>query len=111
MIARLLLIGFVCFGVLLLRHIAATKKVPTLCVLVIGRHRLLKEVDGPILCLVSAALLMMQPAKLLEDLRVVGRVLQDSLVSSLSAVKLRDGQLRTEGNISDQRKLTSFCCS
>jgi hypothetical protein len=40
------------------------------------------------LSLIRAALLVMQPAKLLENLGVVRRVLQDSLVSRFGAVKL-----------------------
>ncbi len=51
----------------------------------------LEVLDGPVLAREAAALVMMQPSKLLEDLGVVRVPLEDSLVGGLGAVKLQSG--------------------
>jgi hypothetical protein len=83
-----LLVSLVCLGILLLRHVASTEKIPALCVCVVGWHRLLQVLDSAVLCIVWVVLLMMQPAQLLQNLGVVGGVVKDPLVGGLGAVKV-----------------------
>lgn len=83
-----LLVRFVRLGVLLLSHVAPAEQVPTLSIRVIRADRLLEVLDGAILRLVVVALLVMQPTKLLKNLGVVGRVVEDPLVGGLGIVKV-----------------------
>lgn len=83
-----LLVCFVCLGVLLLRHVAATKKVPALRVALVGGNGLLQELDSSLLALEAAALLMMKPAQLLQDLCVTRITFQNSLVRCLGTIVL-----------------------
>jgi hypothetical protein len=89
-----LLVRFIGFGVLLLGHITSSKEVPALRILVVCTDRLLQILNSTILALVSVTLLVVQPSELLEDLRVIGRLVQHALVGSLGTVKLREGQSR-----------------
>jgi hypothetical protein len=45
-----LLVSFVCLGVLLLRHVAATEEVPALCVGLVRSHRLLQVLNSQPSC-------------------------------------------------------------
>lgn len=53
-----------------------------------GVDRFFEVLNGAILVLVGAALVVVEPAELLEDLGVRGRVIQDALIGSLGAIKL-----------------------
>jgi hypothetical protein len=81
-----LLICLVCFGVLLLRHVASPEQIPTLRVVVICGDRFLEIFDGPLLALESLALLMVQPSELLKNLGMVGITLKHSLISRLCVI-------------------------
>lgn len=83
-----LLVGLVCFGILLLGHVASAQEVPALSIVLIGRDRLLQELDGALLALEATALLVVKPAKLLQNLGVTRITFQDALVSGLCAVVL-----------------------
>lgn len=83
-----LLVGFVGLGVLGLRHIATAKQIPTLCVSVICANRLLKVFNGLFLACIASALLVVQPAKLLQDLGMVGVTVQHSSVGGLGRLEL-----------------------
>lgn len=87
-----LLVGFVCLRILLLLHIAPAEKIPALCIRVVGCHRFLQVLDGPVLTGKALALVVVQPAKLLENLGVVGIPLKDTVIGSLGIIKLEQGQ-------------------
>jgi hypothetical protein len=51
--------------------------------------RLLQELDGLLLALEGLALLVVEPAKLLENLGVIGIPFEHTLVGRLSRLKLK----------------------
>ena len=99
-----LLVGLVCFWELLLCHVTSAEQIPALSVLVVCARcqslskeaggpltradRLLKVLNSLLLATVRAALLMMEPAELLQDFGVLGVALKYTSVSVLSALKL-----------------------
>lgn len=80
-----LLISLVRLVILLSRHIRPTKKVPALRVRWVRLKALGEVRDSEVLGLESAAVLMIQPSKLLKDLGVGWVFLHDALISILSA--------------------------
>jgi hypothetical protein len=84
-----LLVGFVGLGVFGLRHVAATQEVPTLGIVVICANRLLQELNRLILALVARALLVVEPSQLLKDFGVVGIPIENTSISGLSGIELK----------------------
>lgn len=82
-----LLVSLVCLGVLLLGHVASTKEVPTLCISLIGGHRLLQVFNSLLLAGIVGALLVVQPTQLLQYLGVVGVAFKHSTIGALSGLK------------------------
>lgn len=83
-----LLVSLICLRVFLLRHVAATKEVPTLCVCLVRSHGLLKVLDSLLLTGVVGALLMVQPTQLLKDLCMIGVTLKNATVCALGGFEL-----------------------
>ena len=101
-----LLVSLVCLGKLLLRHVTATKQIPALGVLVVCARcqslcgeigetltradRLFKVLDRLLLATVGVALLVVEPAELLQDFGMFGVTLKYTSVGVLSALELDD---------------------
>jgi hypothetical protein len=83
-----LLVRLVRLGVLLLGHVASSKEVPTLRVGLVRVYWLLQIFNGLLLTGVVGALLVVQPSKLLENLRVVGIAFKHATVGALRSFEL-----------------------
>ena len=101
-----LLVGLISFGKFLLCHVTATKQIPALGVLIVcgmcqtlssevgngltRADRLFKVLNRLLLAAVRVALLVMEPAKLLQDFGMLRVALKYTSVSVLGALKLND---------------------
>lgn len=83
-----LLVSFVGLGVFGLRHVATAKQIPTLRVGVVCADRLLEIFDRLFLAREAGALLVEKPAKLLQDLGMVGVAVENPSVGCLCRVEL-----------------------
>lgn len=81
-----MLIRFVGLGVLLLRHVAATEKVPALCIGLISIDRFFEVLDCLLLAVEARALLVMQPTKLLQHFGVIWVPIKYSSVRGLCSI-------------------------
>lgn len=72
----------------MLGHVASSKKIPTLRVGLVRGDRLLQIFYGLLLTGVVGALLVVQPSKLLENLRVVGIAFKHAAVGALRSFEL-----------------------
>ena len=74
-----------------------------------GINRLLQIVNSTLLR-GGGALVMVQPAKLLENLGMLGVALENTLIGGLGAIKL-EGVRSTVTKSTRREGPTSFCCS